>query len=90
MVIRSIYYLKCSKDIASQQQLYDIISSIEGKLKSKKKILDEIEELQVEIFDYRKKAYLIPNWFYKLFRKNMQTEEDRLAKEISKGNNENS
>lgn len=78
------------KDIASQQQLYDIISSIEGKLKSKKKILDEIEELQVEIFDYRKKAYLIPNWFYKLFRKNMQTEEDRLAKEISKGNNENS
>lgn len=83
-------FQKLHKDIASQQKLYDTISSIEGKLKSKKKIWDEIEELQVEIFDYRKKAYLIPNWFYKLFRKNMQTEEDRLAKEISKVDNKNS
>lgn len=63
---------------------------MQGKLKSKKKIWDEIEELQVEIFNYRKKAYLIPNWFYKLFRKTMQTEEDKLAKEISKVNDEKS
>lgn len=83
-------FKKLNKDITSQQQLYDVIGSIEGKLKTKKKIWDEIEELQVEIFDYRKKAYLIPNWFYKLYRKKMQTDEDRLAKEISKDNNENS
>lgn len=83
-------FQKLHKDIVSQQQLYAIINSIEGKLKSKKKIRDEIEELQVEIFNYRKKAYLIPNWFYKLFRKTMQTEEDRLAKEISKVNDEKS
>lgn len=76
-------FKKLNKDIASQQQLYGIIESIEGKLKNKKKIWDEIEELQVEIFDYRKKAYLIPNWFYKLFRKNMQIDEDKLAEEIS-------
>ena len=81
---------KLHKDISSQQQLYDVIGSIEGKLKNKKKIWDEIEELQVEIFDYRKKAYLIPNWFYKLYRKSMQTYEDRLAGEISKVNNEKS
>lgn len=79
-------FLKLNKDIASQKQLYDTIVTIEGKLKSKKKIWDEIEELQVEIFFYRKKAYLIPNWFYKLFRKNMQSDEDNLAIEISKLN----
>ena len=53
-------------NIVSQQHLFDSIGLIEGKLKSKKKIWDEIEELQVEIFVYRKSsADIILLNFYK-------------------------
>ena len=74
---------KLSKNIKSQENLYSHIEVIERDLKNQKAILDEIEELQVEIFEYRKKAYLIPDWFYKFYRNKFQTQEDLYAKHIS-------
>ena len=37
----------------------------------------------MEIFNYRKTNYLIPDWFYKLFRKSLQQNEDDLAQGIN-------
>ena len=74
---------KLCKDIKSQRSLYEHIESIESE-QTKKELWDEIEELQIEIFNYRKQAYLIPNWFYKLSRSSKQKEEDYFAKSLSK------
>lgn len=78
---------KLYNDIKSQSALYEHIESIESK-QTNKELWDEIEELQIEIYNYRKQAYLIPNWFYKLSRNSKQKEEDYFAKSFSKTNND--
>lgn len=91
LVISSIFPLfsyfissfkKLSADITAWEKLYSHIEKIENEIKCEKEICDEIEELQVEIFSYRQKAYLIPNWFYKMHRKKLQDFEDSYAKMI--------
>ena len=79
---------KLVKDIKNQNDIMDCIERLEVKMNSSKEIWDEIEELQVEIFRYRKTNYLIPNWFYKLYKNTMQQEEDYIAQKISGENNE--
>ena len=74
---------KLVKDIKNQNDIMDCIERLESKLHSSKEIWDEIEEIQVEIFKYRKTNYLIPNWFYKLYKNTMQEEEDYIAQKIS-------
>ncbi|MCM1566683.1 MAG: hypothetical protein FNP40_15470 [Dehalobacter sp. 4CP] len=39
----------------------------------------QLETLQSFIFDHRKKAVLIPNWFYRCFQRKFQTHEDAIA-----------
>lgn len=73
---------KLRKDISIQKQLSDTIIEIDEK-QTNESIRDEIEYLQVQIFNYRKILYLIPDWFYKMFRREMQIAEDDLAKNIS-------
>lgn len=75
--------IKLCKDLNNQKNILSCIENIETKMTSSKKIWDEVEELQVEIFKYRKTNYLIPNWFYNLFRKSIQKNEDDLAQGIS-------
>ena len=65
-----------------QKHLSDVIKKIDEK-QNKKSIWDEIQKLQVEIFRYRKKLYLIPDWFYKLSRRKMQSIEDTFAETVS-------
>lgn len=80
---------KLNKNIKSQENLYHHIEVIDGDLNNQKAIWEEIEELQVEIFEYRKKAYLIPDWFYKFYRDKFHTQEDLYAEHISKQNMNN-
>lgn len=79
---------KLLKDIKNQNQIAACVEKIEAIDNSSEEIWNGVEELQVEIFRYRKTNYLIPNWFYKLFKRRMQDEEDYIAKEISGNNNE--
>lgn len=74
---------KLCEDVKSRNSLYLHIESMEEK-HSPEELWDEIEELQVEIFDYRKQAYLVPDWFHKLFRHGKQKEEDNYAENLSK------
>ena len=76
-------FRKLYKDISNQKHLSDTITAIDAKQENMESIADEIEELQVEIFTYRKSVYLIPDWFYNLFRRKMQSAEDNLAETIS-------
>lgn len=92
-VIPVISYLyngikKLFKDIKNQNEIMDCIERIETKNNSSEEIWDEVEELQLEIFKYRKTNYLIPNWFYKFFKDDMQKEEDYIAKKINGNDNE--
>ena len=73
---------KLKADIIARADLYEHIEYIEKNIKSKKDLWDEVEELQVEIFNYRKKAYLIPDWFHDLYEKKLQKEEDDYSKTI--------
>lgn len=75
--------IKLFRDLKNQKDILNCIEEIETKITSTKKIWDEVEELQIEIFNYRKTNYLIPDWFYKLFRKSIQKNEDDLAQGIS-------
>lgn len=79
-------FRKLGKDISIQKLLLDKITAIDEKQQNAESIWDEIEELQVEIFKYRKSLYLIPDWFYKIFRPKMQAAEDTFAKDISSNN----
>ena len=71
--------MKSTEDSVS----FPTVGYIESK-QTKKKLWDEIEELQLEIFDYRKQAYLIPDWFHRLGHNNRQKEEDNFAESLSK------
>ena len=82
-------FRKLNSDITLQEELYKHIEKIEKNITTKKEIWDEVEELQVEIFNYRKKAYLIPDWFHQIFKKETQKNEDEFAKLISKEKLEN-
>lgn len=75
---------KLYKDMSKQKQLSAAIAEIDAKQENMNPITDEIEELQLEIFTYRKSLYLIPDWFYKLSRPKMQQAEDNLAEDICK------
>lgn len=74
---------KLHKDISKQEQLSNTIAEIDAKQENATFVGDKIEELQVEIFTYRKSVYLIPDWFYKLFRHKMQCDEDKFAETVS-------
>ena len=73
-------FKKLNSDINAQQDLYKHIEKIEEQITKGKEIWDEVEELQDEIFSYRKKAYLIPDWFHCIFKKKLQESENDFAK----------
>lgn len=73
---------KINSDIEKQKGLMQHIESMESAIEQNKEIKDAIEELQVEIYNYRQKAYLIPDWFHNLFRKKLQAIANACAKEI--------
>lgn len=77
-------YNKISKDIKKQSLIKSGMEQVERNIKNDRELWNKIEEIQFEIFEYRKKAYLIPDWFYKIFRKNDQDVSDMLAKELKK------
>lgn len=84
-------YRKIKNDVEKQSKLKWKVEFIEKNIKTDSDLWDKIEELQVEIFEYRKKAYLIPDWFYKIFRKKDQGRSDICAqalKEESKEEND--
>lgn len=82
-------FKKLNSDISAQEDLYIHIEKIEGQITKENEIWDEIEELQVEIFSYRKKAYLIPDWFHCIFKKDLQKSETEFAKLICEENTKN-
>ena len=62
---------------------------MEEQITTENEIWNEVEELQVEIFSYRKKAYLIPDWFHCIFKKDLQESENEFAKLFCEGNTKN-
>ncbi len=73
-------FKKLNSGINAQEDLYKHIEKIEEQITKENEIWNEIEELQVEIFSYRKKAYLIPDWFHRIFKKELQESENEFAK----------
>lgn len=82
-------FKKLNSDISTQEDLYKHIEKIEEQITKENEIWNEIEELQVEIFSYRKKAYLIPDWFHCIFKKNLQESETEFAKLFCEENTKN-
>ena len=82
-------YIKIKNDIEKQSKLKLKMELIEENIKVCSDLWDKIEELQVEIFEYRKKAYLIPDWFYKIFRKKDQQLSDMCAQVLKEKTKEN-
>lgn len=76
-------FQKLVEDINDQRSLMHHIEKLEHALNEGINIWDGVEELQVEIFNYRKKAYLIPDWFHEIFRKRFQGRADLFASHIS-------
>ena len=76
---------KIIKDISCQQEIQEKIKQIETELnKLNGKALNDLsEKLQAEIYMYRQKSYMVPEWFYKITRKKYQNTEDEIAREIS-------
>ena len=72
------------KNLATKRDVMNLQDMAKKNLIDRKKWITRLEELQIEIFNYRKQAYLIPNWFYKLSRSSKQKEEDYFAKSLSK------
>ena len=75
-------YFKLNKDINTQLNLKRITDEIESDIDNDSALWSKIEMVQYKIFDYRKKAYLIPDWFYKIFRKKDQEVSDMFAEEL--------
>ncbi len=82
-------YRKIKNDIEKQSKIKLKMELIEENIKVYSDLWDKIEELQVEIFEYRKKAYLIPDWFYKIFRKKDQQMSDMCAQALKEESKEN-
>ena len=82
-------FKKLTSDISAQKDLYKHIEKIEEKITTENEIWNEVEELQVEIFSYRKKAYLIPDWFHCIFKKDLQESENEFAKLFCEENTKN-
>jgi hypothetical protein len=76
---------KLYKDIVAQKEIFILMQQTEKELNklSEKKLNEIIEELQVEIYLYRQKAYIVPEWFYNITKKYFQRIENEIAKEIS-------
>ena len=77
-------FIKLNRSINAQENLYKHIERIEKQIKEENNIWNEVEELQIEIFAYRKKAYLIPDWFHRIFKKQLHESETEMAKLVCK------
>jgi len=77
---------KLAKDIQVLKEILSEIEQVEKELDKidDKKLSEITEELQAKIFLYRQKAYLIPDWFNALNKKDFQNIENEMAKETSK------
>lgn len=73
----NINYLKMVNDeYRSIERCYEKYSSDE--------IICKLCGIQTYIFEHRKKAVMIPDWFYKMHQQNMQKYEDNIATETKK------
>ncbi len=69
------YYIrgikKLSSDIVKQNKIKVTIEKDNElcKLKNTRKLRDNNTQLSIELFNYRKSLYLVPNWFFKITRK---------------------
>ncbi len=81
----TLHLIKNHDDISRLEKISKDIKETELLLKKEgnQKIFCRLCCLQSLIFEHRKKANLIPDWFYKRNQKNMQKYEDDLANELS-------
>ena len=77
--------IKMTRDIKIQSKMLSKMSEVEEKLAefACEDLIDITNEFQAEIYRYRQKAYMVPEWFYKIAREHNQKTEDAVAKEIS-------
>lgn len=81
------YMLNLLKDIFSNfNTLNDIRAkqvSIENNLDrlTESELQQQLEDLQLCIFEHRKRAFLIPDWFYKLYEKTLHEHENNLSQQ---------
>ena len=84
------YMVSFNKSIKNDQeqitQMIDKANSIPNvaRVFDVDKLLKRESTLQDKLFEYRKTALLIPNFFYKIFRKNQQQNEDRIVQNEKK------
>ena len=78
-------FQKLFNDIKRQREILEKMEQTEKDLNklSTKQLNDIVEEIQVEIYIYRQKAYMVPEWFYWATRKRFQGVEDETARTAS-------
>ena len=75
---------KLNDDINRYDEIYNYVNKCDEKISNGQKasedeLLENIKSLQLLILKHRKSAYMIPTWFYKIFKTKMQKEADDLA-----------
>ena len=70
----------------SGKKIMEKLNNIERKIEEnicKKEIINLEINLQEEIYNQRRKSYLIPNFFYKISLEKYQRNEDKVAENIN-------
>lgn len=83
-------YKDVYENIESLKSLKQKYALIENNLENydEGELYSKLCNLQLYIFEHRKKALLIPDWFYNFFREKIQYHEDNIAKQKKSNNSE--